>query len=164
MSVKVDPFIETGLAISKIAFKLSENQDLNRLLKDTSENPLSEEKSDIDLSEKDFIHGNIRTVPNVRYSDVEEGVIVVTPQYGSVGENSDFALVGIDVDIFLTSDMWGINSLIQRPYEIMSRVFKDLNKSRVTGIGLLLFDTFTLEIFDNEVTLHTMKFMVNTVG
>lgn len=162
---KSNIFTQVGEGISKMALKLSQDQVLIRLLKDMSENPLDKNKMDFDLTERDFEKGNIRTVPNVSFEDVSQGIVCITPIWGGAGEENDsFSLVNIDCDIYFPLNKWSINNPIQRPYITMSKIYELLNKSRVTGIGTLRFSDFNLDIVSDEVSLHTMKFLVDTVG
>lgn len=160
MSNRIDCFWEIGEAIGKMAVKLSQDQELIRLLTDMSTNPLDEEKPDIILN-IDFINGRIRTVPNVDTTKLKESTVVVLPTYGYTGENSSFSIVSLDIDIFNPTDKWSINAPIQRPYYIMSRIKSLLDNSRVTGIGTLRFDSFESNIIDSETSLHTMRFIVD---
>lgn len=156
-------YSQVGKAVKKIALKLFENKELLKLLQDMSDDPFNNVTFKVNNT-LDFKNGNIRTVPNVDTTKVKQGVIVVIPYYGMTGENSQFSLSGFSFDIFLPIDKWQINNEIQRPYEIMSKIYNLVNNSRVTGIGVLRHDGFELDVVSNEVSLHSMKFTVDTVG
>lgn len=162
MKRQVDPFIQIGEAIPKIALKLFQDKELQQLLINMSENPFSE--NDFYLKEPDFKNGPIRTVTKVDLDNFTKGVVVINPKYGLIGENMNFALVSFDVDIFLPLDKWDLNMPIQRPWLIMSKIYQLLNKSRVTGIGDFLFDSFNSDTISENVSLHTMKFVVDANG
>lgn len=161
MNNKTDCFKQAGEAVGKIAVKLFNDQTLIRLLLDMSDNPLDESKPDIELSDFDFINGNIRTVPNIDLTKVKESIIVIVPTYGLTGNNSSFSILGIDLGIYLPQDKWAINSPIQRPYYIMSCIKQLLDGSRVTGIGTLRFSSFDLDVLSPEVTMHTIRFVAD---
>ena len=148
MSDRINCFEQTGEAVGKIAVKLCKDQTLIRLLLDMSNNPLDESKPDIDTSDFDF-------------TKVKESTIVIVPTYGVAGENSEFSLVGFDIDIWNPQDKWQLNYPIQRPYYIMSCLKRLLDNSRVTGIGTLRFVSFDLDVLSSEVTMHTMRFVVD---
>ena len=161
MENKTDCFKQAGEAVGKIAIKLSNDQTLARLLTDMSDNPLDEAKPDIDVSNFDFINGNIRTIPNLDYTKIKKSVIVIVPTYGLVGNNSSFSILGIDLGVYNLQDKWAINSPIQRPYYIMSCIKRLLDGSRVTGIGTLRFSSFDLDVLSSEVTMHTIRFIAD---
>ena len=161
MSDRINCFEQTGEAVGKIAVKLCKDQTLIRLLVDMSNNPLDESKPAIDTSDFDFTNGRIRTVPNVDFTKVKESTIVIVPTYGVAGENSEFSLVGFDIDIWNPQDKWQLNYPIQRPSYIMSCLKRLLDNSRVTGIGTLRFVSFDLDVLSSEVTMHTMRFVVD---
>ena len=159
----MDPYIQIGEAVSKIALKLTEDKDLIKLLCNMSNNPLNEELNN-DENFLDFQSGIIRTTPKVNFSELKRGVVTIIPYYGATEDNSSFSLVGINFNVFLPIDKWQINSLSQRPYLIMSRLYQVLNNSRVTGIGTLRHEGFELDIISDEISLHTLKFSVDAVG
>ena len=156
-------YSQVDKAVKKIALKLFENKELLKLLQDMSDDPLKNINFKIDDT-LDFKNGNIRTIPNVDTTKIKQGVLVIMPYYSVTGENSNFSLAGFSFDIFLPIDKWQINNEIQRPYEIMSIIYNAMNNSRVTGIGVLRHDGFELNTAGNEVSLHSMKFTVDTVG
>lgn len=159
----MDPYIQIGEAVTKIASKLTEDKELIKLLINMSDDPLNEDlnKNDDFL---DFQFGIIRTIPKVKFSELKRGTITIVPYYGATGDNSNFSLVGFNFNVFLPIDKWQINSLSQRPYLIMSRLYQILNNSRVTGIGTLRHEGFELDIISDEISLHTVKFSVDAVG
>lgn len=159
-----DFFTQLGEATSKIAYKLSQNQTIIRLLQDMSTDPLAESKIDIDLSDPDFEKGLIRTIPKVDYTEKKEGHITLLPLNGTIGISQSTANVMFNCDIYLPLEKWKINNPIQRPYLLMSEIYQLLNNQRVTGIGTLRFVDFEFDIIDNDLSLHIMKFVVDTIG
>lgn len=156
-------YSQVGKAVKKIALKLFENKELLKLLQDMSDDPFNNATFKVDNT-LDFKNGNIRTVPNVDTTKVKQGAVVILPYYGETEDNFNFSIAGFTFDIFLPIDKWSINNEIQRPYEIASRIYNSMNGSRVTGIGLLRHDGFDLKIIDDNISLHSMKFTVDTVG
>ena len=163
--MKENIFTQLGQSIKELAIKLNSDKELNELLVNMSNDPLSNVKEKNFEPSFDFLNGTIRTVPRVKLEDIKTGIISVFPDYGTVdSENLDFSMLNIKIDIFLPFDSWQINNNCQRPYLIMSKILEKVNLSRITGIGQLIFEDFSLNVVDDDIGVHEMRFSVDAIS
>lgn len=156
-----DVFTSIGSISKKIAVELGQDQQLCRLLKDTSINPLDKNKPDWDYISNPLLHKNILIVPKVDISELTESKVVINiPYSGLDADNGDFVNITFGIDVFTKLDQWIIENEddVLRPFKIMERIKKKIHKKRLSSIGIIKFSTFELEILDDDVACHHMIF------
>ena len=132
-------FAVMGTNTFKIADKLMSNQRLCRLLKYQVRDPFSEELPDVEGEE--LINKQILIIPKI-YDGSNEKMSYVTAIFNSFDVNPlnpEFKVTGIRFDIACPYDEWIMDNQSLRPYLIMQEIDIMFNKSKLAGIGNLLF-------------------------
>jgi hypothetical protein len=131
-------FIRFGKTIFKIASKLAKNQNICRLLVDTSDTPIQNSKTFDGLA---LIRKNIILKPKVPYDKdaLDSKIVVLIDEYVVDEQNPDFNLMAVRFDVICPIDTWDINEVAQRPFMLMAEIDEMFNGARVTGLGKLTF-------------------------
>ena len=95
ISMGKDVFTSIGSVSKKIAIELGQDQQLCRLLKDTSINPLDKNKADWDYISNPLLHKNILIVPKVDISELNIGDAV---HVSDIHEKGNFVIENEDDD------------------------------------------------------------------
>lgn len=161
MKDNTNVFVELGNATKKIVQLLCQDQEICRLLKYTQVAPLSPDLPDWDIKNENLLHSNILLIPFLREEDIKENFICVYVPLGETNENDEFSTLVFYIDVFTRVDGWLIDEDNLRPYLIMDRIKKLLNRKRLTSIGQFIFQDFELDLISHEVAKHRMTFMVD---
>jgi hypothetical protein len=153
-------FTQLGAAGTKMARILSADAELGRFLKHQVSDPLDVNLSDPTKGE--LLDHNIRLRPLIRLDELTESFIILNWDYGEIDDNTDFALATLSIDIFCNLDAWMINDICQRPFKIMDYIARDLNGTRLTGLGTLRLVNFELKTLSDEYSQHKMVFIIET--
>ncbi len=119
-----------------IANRLLNNQNICKLLTDTSKTPLSAP----DIEDTSILmNKNIRLVPKVPDEKTEKGsfIVVLLDDMTVVKENIETIIVSIRFDIICPMEDWLINEKSLRPFLIMSEISSMFNPLQINGIGKL---------------------------
>lgn len=151
---------ELGTNLLKIAQKLTSNQRLLRLLKNTSQEPFS--TSVPDVKPQDALHKNIRVVPLVNEKeDSTESTIVIVYGAGTVQNNKEFKKIGLDILVYVPLVEWTLNDINLRPFLIMSEIEKEVKGKRVESLGVITYEGFQLELITDIMSCYKMEFSID---
>ena len=150
-----------GEGISKICYRLATNQDIAKLLVNTSSTPLNIPDIDLEDETTSILYKNITDVPYVDETEIKAGMIVVVTPSGDTNENLDFSDCGVSIDVILPLDMWRINHKSNRPILLMSKIVDCVNGSVITGIGTLQYNGYDLTTITDKIGIYSMRFEVS---
>ena len=128
-----------------IANKLSQDQQLCRLLKYQTKNPLAPNdpitgKPQPDVDGLELLNKQLLIVPKTFDASTEKmSYVIVVFNNFVVNFNSDFKTDWVRFDIACPYDEWILNEQSLRPYLLMQRVDELFNKQKIAGIGNLQF-------------------------
>ena len=152
----------------KIANKLMSDQELCRLLKYQTKDPLKKidpitKKEQPDVDGVDLINKQILIVPKVFDDSTEKMsyVIAIFDDFIVNQVNAEFKVSTIRFDIACPYDEWILNEHSLRPYLIMQRIDSLFNKAKLAGIGTLQFwraDNLTLSPW---IGGYSMRYKIN---
>lgn len=155
-------FVGLSNSLNKIALQLSQDQIICRLLKYTQEDPLSKSLPDWDVYRDKLLHKNIRIVPALSENEIAESFIVLVCPAGTANLNDEFANLTITIDIYTRVDQWLLDDWGLRPFLLMDRVKKLVDKKRLTNIGEIIFTDFSFDMVSEEIAKHSMTFLVTS--
>lgn len=157
-------FTQIGQSLFNIALKLSRDQNIAKLLYYNNKQPL--QSPDIDLKDetKNLLNKNILIVPSIDLRNKETSYLSITTPEGEINSNDEFSTIYVCIDVVVPFDLWLLNNRSTRPILLMDAIKKALHGSNVSEIGTLRFDTYTLDIPTNEVSVYKMIFTVDVLG
>lgn len=157
-------FAEIGEALSNVALKLAMNQNITKLLYYNDESPLTYSDLDLQDEKNNLLNKNIVLVPSIDLRSKKTSYLsIVTPE-GTINENDEFSTIYICIDVIVPLDLWLINNKSTRPILLMNEIKKTLNGHKVNSIGTMRFDTYSLDIPTDEVSVYKMVFEVDILG
>ena len=137
-------FAVMGENTFKIANKIMNNQNICRLLKYQTRDPFLEEcngKQQPNIDGSELINKQILIVPKI-FDDSTQKMSYITAIFDNFVVNPlnpEFKISTIRFDVACPYDEWLLNSHSLRPYLIMQELDNMFNKSKLAGIGNLLF-------------------------
>lgn len=162
MDSKVKYGQELGSNLHKIAKKLTENQNLLKLLINTDLDPLNPDKHPDKINGLSLLNKNIRVVPLL--TDKEENVtskVVLIFDSGYVTSNSDNENLSLSISVFCPFEEWLIVGDTLRPFAIMSEIRKSLQDKRINGLGEIFYEGFSLSTLTEEMGCYRLDFRIN---
>lgn len=150
-------FEVVGQNLVTIAHMLLTNQNVCKLLKYTSKNPLLEPDM-VDTTE--LMGNNIRLVPKMPDELGIKGsfIIVLLDSFERDPTNLETKLVELRFDIFCPMDEWLINAVSLRPFLIMTEVQEMFDDLQIKGIGKLHFIGAERIVGSDIYAGYTMRF------
>jgi hypothetical protein len=124
-----------------------DNQDYNKIISEMSVS---------DLYEK----GYIRINPKLSLPENEEikSYILITFDSFSPSGNSEFRDCLVRFDIICHTDYWDIGNFAQRPLKIAGYIDGLLNKTKLSGIGELLFAGCNELVLDENLSGYSLVY------
>lgn len=135
--MSVRRFNVLGKNIFSIVNKILGNENIRKLLKNTSARPLEED----DVAFEDLIHKNVLIIPKIPENDniQESFIVVMLDEFVLNPDNPEYKTSIIRFDIICPYDNWILDYSSLRPYAIMNELDKEFNEKKLEGIGNLKF-------------------------
>lgn len=129
--------------------------------KDCLDNPKYDEIVD-KYSVADMIDkGYIRFKPNIELPEHEEikSYIIITFDNFLESSNPEFRDNTISIDIICHTDYWDLGDYRLRPFKILGYLDGMLNKSKLTGIGILNFISCKSLLLSEHLSGYTLNYI-----
>lgn len=155
-------FDNVGQELFKIGNLVARNQNIARLLKDPSQNPLDPNKDAIDGYS--LIGKNITFVPYMEDDETitESTIMILLDRFWQNRANKDFKLLRVRFNIICPMRSWVVNDKALRPLMIMSELDKMFNGARIAGIGTLEFDSADRLVISRHLSGYVLDYVVDT--
>lgn len=152
-------FKELNTNINKVILKLTESQDLCKLLYYQSDDPIHE----LDLTDtyKVLFMKNIFPFPK-NPSTFTEPTSFLTILFDDIQigtKNTGFKNSILTLNVICHTDKWKIEGAL-RPYSIMNKIDEILNNQRVIGIGNVQFKQCKSISVNNEYHGYRMEYII----
>ena len=160
ITTKNSSFESSGKDLQEITKRFLGNQKLLKLLKYSTADALR--KPDLTNQEiQKMMNKNIRVAPKLPYESDQESVIIVSfDNFMTNGNNPEFRDNIILIDVFCPIETWIMDDYMLRPYKIMHEIDGMLNKTKLTGIGVVNFLSSNALILSEELAGFTMSYVV----
>lgn len=155
-------FETLGTSLTNICLKLSQSQNIAKILYYNNPDPLNSPA--LDLNKNLLLDKYIIQVPIIDARSTEQCYLsIVTPE-GEINDNDEFSTIIICVDVVVPFRLWKINNECTRPILLMHEVKKALNLSEVSNLGTLNFRSYEFDIPTDEIGTYRMYFTVDVLG
>ena len=115
----------------------------------------------LNIKIRKMMNKNIRVAPKLPYESDQESVIIVSfDNFMTNGNNPEFRDNIILIDVFCPIETWIMDDYMLRPYKIMHEIDGMLNKTKLTGIGVVNFLSSNALILSEELAGFTMSYVV----
>lgn len=150
---------EMGINLQKIVTRLTNNQNLLKLLYYTDKDPLSNpDLTDDDIQNKIF-EQLIKVVPRVGPKETAKSLVSMRVVRGRINPaNNQFTDISLGIEIFVPLTQWIIKDSNLRPFAIMGEILKSLNNKKINGIGRLVGGDFDINFLTEEISCYEMVF------
>lgn len=151
---------EAGGNTRAIALRLLNNQNLCKLLKYTSPDPLEED--DIANPEKELFNKNVKVVPSADPNYKVDSKIVIIFSKADITKNTSYQNMVMQIHVYCPLEQWQINDDNLRPFAIMYEIKKTLMGKHIDGLGTIKGGRFHLDFLTDEVSGHILTFNFDT--
>ena len=150
---------ELGINLQKIVTRLTNNQNLLKLLYYNNKDPLA----NADLTDKqikdEIFETLIKVVPRVGPKETANSLISLRIVRGHMNpKNNEFMDIGIGIEVFVPLTQWIIKDSNLRPFAIMGEIHKSLNNKVINGLGRLQGGDFDLNFLTDEIGCYEMVY------
>lgn len=151
---------ELGTNLQKIFSRLVANDNLVKLLYYMGEDPLGQPALN-EEQKKGLLNDIICIVPNVDLREDSRSVIAIcVPKASKLGDNKEFKLVTIAIEIFVPLHDWIIKDSNLRPFAIMGQIQSSLDGKTINGLGKIQGGDFELVTLTKEMSTYRQTFII----
>lgn len=150
---------EFGPILQTLAKELSNNDNLCRLLCNTTDTPL-----DAPCAQTKIIGNNIRIVPKITGKEEESTIVLVFKQAAHNSKNDEFSDLQLLVYVWAPLTQWNIlinGKPALRPFSIISEIQKTIYKKALNGIGVITGGNFNLDTLTTETGSYCVEFHID---
>lgn len=150
---------ELGPNLQKIVTRLQSNQKLLKLLYYSDKDPYSQPDLTQQQIQEEVFEKLIKIVPRVGPKETAQSLISIRVITGMTNRgNSEFADIGIGIEVFVPLTQWMIKDTNLRPFSIMGEIQKTLNGKVINGMGKIQGGDFSLNFLTEEISCYEMTF------
>ena len=154
---------EVGPNLQKIIERLSENQELLKLLYYTGKDPYGEENITKEQFKDEIFEKLIKIVPRVGPKETAKSIIVLRVVRGRANPgNDEFRDFRIDIEVFVPLTQWIIKDSNLRPFAIMGQIHKSLNGKKIDGLGKMDGGDFQINFLTEEMSCYEMNYYITS--
>lgn len=147
---------EAGGNTRAVALRLLNNQNLCKLLKYTSPDPLHGD--DIVETDEALFNKNIKVVPSPDPDYIVDSKIVIMFVKGEITQNNSYQNMVMQIHVYVPLEQWQIQDNNLRPFAIMYEIKKSLMGKHIDGLGTIIGGQFHLDFLTDEVSGHILTF------
>ena len=152
---------ELGINLQKICSRLLNNDRLVNLLYYTEIDPFSKPALTDQQKKQQIFNNLIRVVPNIgSREDNRSAIAIFVPEARKIGENEEFRIVTIAIDIYVPLTQWLIQDSNMRPFAIMGAIQESLNNKTINGLGKIKGGDFELVTLTKEMSGYRQYFKI----
>lgn len=162
MESRVNYGQEFGPNLMRLIKKLSQNQNLCKLLINTDKDPINKDLHPDIEDTMELFPKNIRIVPLVDPDDetTTSKIVVVFSGSEIFDENMDAENITVLIYVYVPYKEWLITGDQLRPFAIMSEVRKSLQNKRINGLGEIKYLGFDISSLTNQMGSYLMRFNI----
>lgn len=151
---------ELGPIMQKIVNRLTENQNLLKLLYYTSKDPLAQPDISKTIIQKEIFDNLILIVPRKGSIETAQSFISMRVVRGRQNTNNEFRDITLHFEVFVPNTQWAIKDENLRPFCILSEIQQSLNGKNIGGLGQLEGGDFDLNFVTDEVTCYETVYSI----
>ena len=152
---------EIGENLQKIANRLMANDKLVNLLYYTDKDPLNQPYLTEEQKREQIFDKQIKVVPRIGPKEDAKSIIVIkVAGTSTIGQNSEFKQVKIQVEVFVPLTQWYIKDSNLRPFAILGEIQNSLDKKKINGLGEMIGGDFVLNFLTDEISSYESTFWI----
>lgn len=154
---------EHGKNLIKVGKKIAKNQTILKLLLNTDKQPTNSDIHPETYSLQEVLNKYIRFVPLMLIDDqkVTSKIIIMFDDANINDKNTDNENVSMLINIYCPFEEWLIEGDNLRPFAIMAEIRKELQDTRINGLGEIKYLGYNLSTLTEECGCYTMRFIIN---
>lgn len=154
---------EIGENLQKIVNRLMANDRLVNLLYYTDKDPLSQPPLTKEQKQELIFEKQIKIVPRIGPKEDARSIIVLrVVNANSIGANTEFKQVKIQIETFVPLTQWIIKDSNLRPFAILGEIQESLNEKKINGLGEMVGGDFNLNFLTDEISDYEQTFWITT--
>ena len=152
---------EIGENLQKIITRLMANDRLVNLLYYFCPTPFNEPHLTDEDKKTEIFDKLIKITPRVGADETARSIVAVRVMNGErLGENPEFKLVTISVEVFCPLSQWVIKDQNLRPFLILGEIQESLEGKTINGLGKIMGGDFSLSFLTEEISCYEMTFEI----
>lgn len=162
--VKIAKFKQLNRDLNNVLISLISNQQLCKLLKYNSNNPL--EQPDIkDTSELIQLEtGHVFPIPKIPSTNTEKkSYLTITHDSFRLASNSAIKEWLLKFDLIIHNDLWVIDGML-RPFSILHEIDEMFNGQRIVGIKKAVLDSCVFVRYGEQFSGYQVRYQVASVN
>ena len=152
---------ELGINLQKIISRLTQNDNLVKLLYYEHSDPLGADVLDATTKQKEVYNKLIRFIPRVTEDESNKSVVVIYVSKGfKMKGNAEFVEINFTVDVFTPLESWIIKDSNLRPFAILGEIQSSLEGKTINGLGKISGGSFELINLTDKVSVYSQVFSI----